>query len=62
MTRPMYIFRICPADPCLIEWRRNKLGAEWLYWCTCQTVEEARAALEGIEQAGFVIERLEDVP
>lgn len=31
----------------------------WLYWCRRQTAEEALEALEGIEQAGLVIERQE---
>lgn len=57
MTRPMYIFRQSPSEPCLIEWRRNQRGAEWLYWCRRQTAEEAQAALDGIERAGLVIER-----
>lgn len=53
----MYIFRLSPSDPRLIEWRRNKHGAEWLYWCRRQTAEEALEALAAIERAGLVIEQ-----
>lgn len=56
-----YVFRISPADPLLIEWRRNAAGAEWLYWCRRATAEEAEAALAGIEMVGFTIERLGNV-
>jgi hypothetical protein len=83
MTRPMYIFRQSPSDPCLIEWRRNEVTVDrglrtagqnsasrsqsavpspqspWLYWCRCQTAEEALEALAAIERAGLVIERQE---
>lgn len=58
-TRPAYIFRICPTDRLLIEWRRNKVGASWLYWCTRPTEEEAQAALLALQQAGLTIERQE---
>jgi len=54
-----FAFRISPVDPCLIEWRRNEMGAVWLYWRRHTTPEEAQAALLGIEQVGFIIERQE---
>jgi len=57
-----FAFRISPADPCLIEWRRNEIGAVWLYWCRRATAEEAEAALLGIGQIGYVIERQEATP
>jgi len=56
---PAYVFRISTADPCLIEWRRNQIGAEWLYWCRRATADEAREALLRIERAGLTIERQE---
>lgn len=58
-TRPAYIFRISPADHCIVEWRRNKVGASWLYWCSRPSEEEALAALLAIQQAGLTIERQE---
>ena len=58
MSTSLYIFRICPADPCLVEWRRNELGSIWLYWRRLPTAEEAAAALDGIAQVGFTIERV----
>jgi hypothetical protein len=56
---PLYTFRVSPADPCLLEWRRNQIGAEWLYWCRRQTADEAREALVALERAGLTIERQE---
>jgi len=56
-----FAFRICPADDCLIEWRRNEMGAEWMYWCRHITPEAAAASLLGIEQIGYVIERREAI-
>lgn len=58
-TTPMYIFRISPADPQLIEWRRNEPGAVWLYWSRQQTADAAVEVLAGIERAGLVVERQE---
>lgn len=56
-----FTFRISPDDPCQIEWRRNEIGAMWLYWCRRATPEEAQAALLGIEQVGFITERQEAI-
>lgn len=58
-TFPTFTFRISPDDPCLVEWRRNDRDGAWLFWCRRPTPEEALAALHGIEQVGFTIERQE---
>lgn len=40
-----YQYRISPSDKCSIQRRINKHGARWEYYTTCQTAQDAKAAL-----------------